>query len=43
MILYLADGTIAERGTHEELLRLDSLYASLHRAQLVAQELEDLS
>lgn len=43
MILYLANGTIAERGTHEELLHLNGHYASLHRAQLVARELENLS
>ena len=32
-ILYLADGTIAEEGTHEELLKLGGAYAGLYEIQ----------
>jgi ABC-type transport system involved in Fe-S cluster assembly fused permease/ATPase subunit len=37
-ILVLADGRIAERGTHETLLRRDGLYAAMWRRQLHADE-----
>ncbi len=39
-IVVLDNGTIAERGTHEELLREGKLYAELHRRQVLAEELE---
>ena len=32
-ILVLADGGIAERGTHDSLLAADGLYATMYRAQ----------
>jgi ATP-binding cassette subfamily B protein len=38
-ILVLDDGRIAERGTHAELVRANGLYASLHRKQLLEDEL----
>ena len=41
-ILYLEDGRIVEQGAHDELVRLDGRYAELHRAQLLAEELEKL-
>jgi subfamily B ATP-binding cassette protein MsbA len=32
-IIVIADGVVAESGTHEELLALDRIYAGLHRTQ----------
>jgi ATP-binding cassette subfamily B multidrug efflux pump len=39
-IIVLENGRIAERGSHEELLKTGKLYAGLHRRQLLAEELE---
>jgi len=39
-ICVLQDGRIAERGTHDELVRLNGLYAALHRKQLLEEELQ---
>lgn len=41
-IVVLADGKIAEQGTHDELVELNGLYADLHYKQLLEKELEEL-
>jgi ATP-binding cassette subfamily B multidrug efflux pump len=38
-IFVLDGGRIAERGTHDELIRENGLYAALHRKQLLEEEL----
>ena len=39
-IIFLLDaGGIAERGTHDELIRQNGLYAALHKKQLLEEEL----
>jgi len=42
-IVYLKDGRIVERGTHQELLTLEGHYHRLHLKQLLASELEALA
>jgi ATP-binding cassette subfamily B multidrug efflux pump len=39
-IIVLEKGRIAERGSHEELLKTGKLYRELHRRQMIAEELE---
>jgi ATP-binding cassette subfamily B multidrug efflux pump len=39
-IFVLDEGRIAERGTHDTLLRRNGLYAELHKKQLLEEELE---
>jgi ATP-binding cassette, subfamily B, multidrug efflux pump len=38
-ILVLVNGEIAERGSHDQLIRLDGFYADLYRKQLLEEEL----
>ena len=38
-IFVLDQGRIAERGTHDQLIRKNGLYAELHRKQLLEDEL----
>ena len=39
-IIVLDSGKIAERGTHESLLKTGKLYRELHRRLLIEEELE---
>ncbi len=43
LILVLDEGRLLERGTHDELVQGEGLYASLYRKQLLEEELEALS
>lgn len=43
MIIVLDNGIIAEKGSHEELVALNGIYADLHYKQLLEKELEELN
>ena len=42
LIVYVDNGRIVERGTHESLLRLNGAYAALYRRQLMEAQLEKM-
>lgn len=43
LIVVLSEGTIAEQGTHDELLSLNGIYADIYYKQLLEKELEELN
>lgn len=42
IVCYFENGRIVQRGSHDELIRMDGAYAALYRAQLLEEELEKL-
>jgi len=42
LIVVLDGGKIVERGSHDELVALDGIYADLHRKQLLEEQLEQM-
>ena len=43
LILVLDEGQIIEKGNHEELLKLEGLYADLYQKQLLEAEIAELT
>jgi len=41
-IIVIDNGSIAEQGTHEELLELEGIYARIYQKQLLEKELEEI-
>jgi ATP-binding cassette, subfamily B, multidrug efflux pump len=42
LIVVIQNGEIVERGTHDELLSIDGIYADLYQKQLLEQQLEEM-
>lgn len=42
-IIVLAEGKIAEEGTHDELVQLGGIYADIHYRQLLEKELDEIN
>jgi ATP-binding cassette, subfamily B, multidrug efflux pump len=42
LIIVLSEGMIAEKGNHDDLVKLNGIYADLHYKQLLEKELEEL-
>jgi ATP-binding cassette subfamily B multidrug efflux pump len=42
MIVVLQNGEIVERGSHDELVAINGIYADLHQKQLLEQQLEEM-
>ncbi len=42
LIVVLQNGEIVERGTHNELVEINGIYADLHEKQLLEQQLEEM-
>jgi ABC-type multidrug transport system fused ATPase/permease subunit len=42
-IIVLERGEIVEEGTHEQLLVLNGIYASIHRQQQLEEEIEEMT
>lgn len=40
-IIYMEDGSVAERGTHDELVNLDGKYNDLYKKQLLEQQISE--
>jgi len=40
MVIYMEKGTIAEFGTHDQLMDLNGAYARLYKMQLIEDELK---
>ncbi len=41
-VIVLDNGSIVERGTHDELVQQGGIYANLHQKQLLEKELDEM-
>mgnify|MGYP002761121456 CR=1 FL=1 len=42
IIYYIEDGTVAEKGTHDELLEKEGRYSVMYNKQLIEEELAEI-